>query len=279
MFVMKKIIHILTTFMGLIIVLTACKPDVASLGATLNKSALKFSVTPDPANPNNFVLQSLTPNVTPYWVTPTGKSINVTDTVNFPFPGTDTIYYSVESAGGIVAADPHVVTVNSIDAKTVSDSNWVNLSGGLGNSKTWRLDVNSIGASKYFNGPIYFAGASYSWEWDAGWASWICPAGEYGTMTFDLIGNANLTVNNKMYPSFSGAGKFMLNTKTQKLTTFGVDILHDSTSGQGASIPNFRTNLTIKSLTADHMQLVGVNTTNGNWIIYNYISQQYYDTH
>lgn len=273
---MKKIIHILASLWGLIIILTGCRPDVVRLGAALNKDALKFSATPDPANPNNYILKSLTPNVTPYWVTPTGKSIRVTDTVNFPFPGTDTIYYSVESAGGIVSADPLVVTVNTIDANTVGDSNWVNLTGGLGKSKTWRLDVNAAGASKFFNGPIYFAGANFSWEWDAGWASWICPPGDYGTMTFDLMGNANLNVNNSMLPSTSGTGKFMLNVKSKTLTTFGVDILHDAT--QGGQISNLRTNLVIKSLSADQLQLVGANN-GGTWVIYNYISQHYYDTH
>lgn len=273
---MKKINNTLTFFLGVVIILTGCKPDVAKLGAPLNKVDLKFSVTADPANPNNFILRSLTPNVTPYWVTPVSKSTRVTDTVNFPFPGTDTIYYSVESAGGIVTADPYVVTVSSIDAGTVNDSMWINLTGGLGQSKTWRLDVNAIGASKYFSGPIYFAGPNYSWEWDAGWASWITPAGDYGSMTFDLIGNANLKVNNKMLPSLSGTGKFMLNTKTKTLSTFGVDVLRDST--QGSQIPNWRNNLSIKSLSQDQLQIVGVNSGN-TWIIYNYISQHYFDTH
>lgn len=273
---MKKIFSILTFFASLIVVFAACTPDVASMGAMLNKDALKFSVTPDPSNPNNFILQSLTPNVTPYWVTPTGKSIRVIDTVNFPFPGTDTIFYSVESAGGIVSADPYVVTVSSIDSKTVSDSMWIKLAGGLGKSKTWRLDVNAVGASKYFNGPIYFSGANFSGEWDAGWASWICPAGDYGTMTFDLIGNANLNVDNKMLPDLSGKGKFMLNTRTNTLSTFGVDVIHDIT--QGGQIPNWRNNLLIKSITTDQLQLVAVRK-DGEWIIYNYISQDYYNTH
>ena len=273
---MKKISCIHIFFLGWVILFMACKPEDPSLGAMLNKSALKFSVTPDPANPNNFILQSLTPNVTPYWVTPTATSIRTTDTMNFPFPGTDTIHYSVESAGGIVSADPYVVTVSTIDAKTVSDSMWIKLAGGLGKSKTWRLDVNAIGASKYFNGPIYFSGANYSGEWDAGWASWICAAGDYGTMTFDLIGNANLTVNNKMLPNLSGTGAFMLNTKTQTLSTFGVDVIHDA--NQGNQIPNWRNSLLIKSLTIDQLQLVAVRK-DGEWIIYNYISQDYYNTH
>ncbi|WP_300600788.1 hypothetical protein [Niabella sp.] len=274
---MKKISRISLFFLGLIMLFTACKPDVAGLGPVLNKTDLKFSVTPDPANPNNFILQSLTPNVTPYWVTPTGKSIRVTDTMNFPFPGTDTIYYSVESAGGMVTADPYVVTVSTIDAQTVSDPMWINLTGGLGKSKTWKLDVNAAGASKYFNGPVYFAGANYSWEWDASWFDWVMPAGDYGTMTFDLIGNANLKVNNTMAPALSGTGKFMLNVKNKTLSTFGTDVLHDQ-KNQGNQIPNWRGGLLVKSLTADQLQLVAVNK-DGTWVIYNYISQNYYDTH
>lgn len=278
---MKNIINSIILFCGLITMFSGCKPDVITLGATLDKSALKFTATPDPSNPNNIILRSLTPNVTPYWVTPSGSSIKVVDTVNFPFPGTDTIRYAVESAGGLVYADPIVVTINSIDAKTVSDPMWVMLTGGLGKSKTWRLDVNAIGASKYFNGPTYFAGANFSWEWDAGWANWIIDAGDYGTMTFDLIGKPNFQSNNLMFPALSGTGTFMLYTKSQTLSTFGAEILHDknpSNGTQGAQVSNWRTGLVIKSLTNDHLQIVGVRN-DGVWLIYNYISQDYYNTH
>jgi hypothetical protein len=163
------------------------------------------------------------------------------------------------------------VKIASIDAKTVSDPMWVNLTGGLGKSKTWKLDVDANGNSKYFNGPVYFAGENLSWEWDAGWANWIIDKGDYGTMTFDLIGNPNFKSNNLLFPSLSGTGKFMLDTKAKTLTTIGAEVLHD-TNGQGGQVANWKKDLRIKSLTATQMQLIAVRNDNV-WLIYNYYSE------
>jgi hypothetical protein len=273
---MKSKINILLPFFGLMLLLIAsCTPENKELGALLDKSALKFSVSVDPSNPNKFILTSQTPNVTPYWVTPSGKSTKVTDTIDIPFPGTDTIYYSVESAGGIVTADPYIFKVNTLDKDYVSSTMWTNLTGGYGNSKTWVLDVNASGTSKYFNGPLYFAGANYSWEWDAAWYDWIMPKGDYGTMTFDLKGNANFKSNNLMLGT-STTGTFMLYTDASTISTFGAQLLHDNS--QGASVANWNTKLLIKTLATDHMQIVVIRN-DGTWLIYNYITLDYYNSH
>lgn len=272
---MKSKLNWLLPCLGLMLLFIACTPENKELGALLDKSALKFTVTQDPSNSNKYILTSQTPNAAPYWVTPLGRSTKMVDTIDIPFPGTDTIYYSVESAGGIVTADPYVFKVTTLDKDYVSSTMWTNLTGGYGNSKTWVLDIDANGVSKYFNGPIYFAGANYSWEWDAGWASWILPVGNYGTMTFDLKGNANFSSSNPMLGT-SATGTFMLYTDASEISTFGAQLLHDNS--QGASVANWNTKLLIKTLTSDQMQIIAVRN-DGVWLIYNYITQSYYNSH
>jgi len=256
----------------------SCKPEIFELGGKANKDNLKFTIAPSSANPNDIVLTSLTPGLTPYWVTPYGQSIKVTDTTNVPFPGTYKFVYGVESAGGLVMSDTTLVTITTIDKKTVSDPMWIKLTGGgLGNSKTWVLDLDANGVSKYFTGPFYFGGSG--WEWDPafkdiGWAG--VSAGDYGTMTFDLIGNANFSANNKMFPDLSGTGKYMLYPATGELATIDAQVLHDK--AQGGQVANWNARMTVKTLTDSTMQLIAKKDAS-NWYIYNYITKKYYDTH
>ena len=276
---MKNRFKILYTLLGLTLLFSACTPDKYELGPMLSKSDLLFTVTQDASNPNIFVLNSETPNAQPYWVTPVGTSTRLTDTIDIPFPGKDTIYYSVESPGGIVTADPYVFDVTTIDAAYVSDSMWTYLTGGIGKSKTWVLDLDANGVSKYFLGPVYFG--SPSGEWDPAWSDipWAnIPAGDYGTMTFDLIGNAHLTTDNKMFPALSGAGKFMLYPGTGELITYGAQVLHGH--GQGDRIYNWFAKMKIKSVGRDHLQIIAyMNSAHDEWLIYNYITKDYYDSH
>ena len=274
---MKKYIHHIIIVSGLIAVFSGCTRENIELGSPMDKGALQFTVKPSSTNPNDIVLKSLTPNATPYWVSPSGNSIKLTDTINIPFPGTYTIQYGVQSRGGLVYANPVTVTITSIDTKTVSGSMWVQLTGGLGKSKTWVLDLDAAAVSKYFLGPFYFGGTG--WEWDPAfkdipWAG--VSAGDYGTMTFDLIGNANFVSKNKMFPDLSGTGTFMLFSATNELQTTGAQVLHDK--AQGGQVANWNAKMLIKTLDDDHMQLICKKDAN-NWLIYNYITKQYYDTH
>lgn len=274
---MKNNFNIVLAIVGSALLYSSCKPEVFELGAFTNKADLKFTIAPSSANPNDIVLTSLTPGLTPLWVTPYGQSIKLTDTTNVPFPGTYKFVYGVESAGGLVMADTTVVTITTIDEKTVSDPMWIKLSGGLGKSKTWVLDLDSKGVSKYFVGPFYFGGPG--WEWapafkDIAWAG--VSAGDYGTMTFNLVGNANFSSNNKMFPDLSGTGKFMLYPSTNELATIDAQVLHDK--AQGGQVANWNAKMTVKTLTDSTMQLIAKKDAS-NWYIYNYITKQYYDTH
>ena len=276
---MNKIFKLFSILSLVTIVFFACSPDEYQLKAPLVKSALKFSVTKDASNPNKFILKSLTPNAQAFWVTPVGTSVKLTDTIDIPFPANnDTIMYSVETPGGIVTADPYVFDVTTIDAEYVSGQMWTDLTGGIGKSKTWVLAIDANGVSKGgFTSPFYFGGTG--WEWDPnfsdiGWSG--VSAGDYGTMTFDLIGNANFKSDNKMFPQYSGTGKFMLFPGTSQLITYGAQLLHDKAEGGG--VLNWNALLTIKTLDADHMQVLAV-TAPGAWLVYNYISKSYYDSH
>lgn len=278
MIIMNKIFKLFSILSLVTIVFFACAPDEYQLKAPLDKSAVKFSVTVDATNPNMFILKSLTPNAQAYWVTPVGTSVRLTDTIVIPFPAdNDTIFYSVETPGGIVTADPYVFNVTTIDADYVNGQMWTDLTGGIGKSKTWVLDLDANGVSKYFLGPFYYGGTG--WEWDPkfsdiGWAG--VSAGDYGTMTFDLIGNANFKSDNKMFPEYSGTGKFMLFPNTKQIITYGAQFLHDK--AQGGNVLNWNAKMTINALDADHMQVIAISGP-GAWYLYNYISKDYYDSH
>jgi hypothetical protein len=275
---MKNII--LIAFLGSVLAFSSCTPNKYNLGNLIDKSALKYSIVPSSTNPNNIVLISQTPNLTPVWVTPVGQSQRVQDTVNIPFPGTYKFVYGVESDGGFVQADTFSIVITTLDQNAVSTPQWTALTGGFGKSKAWVLDLDANGVSKFFGGPIYFGGNSGgAWEWDAGWSgnTWICPALDYGTMTFNLIGNANFSSNNKAIPSLGSAtGTFMLYTATNQMQTFGAEVVHDVT--QGAGVVNWYAKMQILSLTDSTMQLVAL-TSASAWDIYNYVSQDYYNSH
>jgi hypothetical protein len=274
---MKNNYKILIAILGTALLFSSCRPDKFDLGPLANKTDLKFTIAPSSTNPNDIVLTSQTPGLTPMWVTPFGQSIRVKDTVNVPFPGTYKFVYGVESAGGLVQADTTTININSLDQNAVSNPKWVALTGGYGNSKTWVLDLDANGVSKYFAGPFYFGGTG--WEWDPafkdiGWAG--VSAGDYGTMTFDLMGDAHFSSDNKMFPDLSGTGKFMLYTATNELATIGAQVLHDK--AQGGQVANWNAKMQVKTLTDSTMQLIAKKDAN-NWLIYNYITKQYYDTH
>ena len=274
---MKNKLKILVVFLVSVLLFSACRPDKYELGPLASKTDLKYTIAPSSTNPNNIVLTSLTPNVTPMWVTPYGQSTRVKDTINIPFPGTYKFVYGVESAGGFVQSDTAIVIINTLDQNAVNGPLWVNLTGGNGKSKTWVLDLDANGVSKYFGGPFYYGGTG--WEWDPafkdiGWAG--VSAGDYGTMTFDLKGDAHFTSNNKMFPDLSGTGKFMLYPATNQLATIGAQVLHDK--AQGNNVLDWYAKMTIKTLDADHMQLIAISGP-GAWYIYNYISLNYYNTH
>ena len=299
---MKNKFKILYAFMGLALLFTACSPNVNELGSLTDKSALKFSVTPDAVDPNMIVLKSLTPGVTPQWVTPLGRSTRVQDTVKIAFPGTYKFVYGIESAGGLVQADTVTLNITTSNLSYVNDPLWTLICGGVGQEKTWILDINAAGVSKYFGGPKYFEGSEETWnshvlraagildpaiaaqlgatpaniwEWAAGWSgnTWIMPAADYGTMTFDLKNNgAHIKVNHLTIPTLGTQnGTFLLDASKHTLTLNNAVIIHNSGSEADAKGGYGKAN--VLTLTENYMQLNIPGSGS-----YNFISKAYSDS-
>jgi hypothetical protein len=163
------------------------------------------------------------------------------------------------------------------------------LSGGPGNEKTWLLDIDADGVSKYFNSPVYFSGndigAGYEcleeggacWTWLPEWAGnqWITPAGDYGTMTFNLKNGAFIEVDHKVVTNFgTESGTYFLDANAGTLTITDAHVLQNTWGQNDVSDWN---NAVIISLTEDAMQLAFRHKAKEEFMIFNYISKEYSD--
>ncbi len=292
---MKNKYKILSAIIGIASFFTACTPNDYSLGGLIGQSSLKFSVTPNAQDPNMIILKSLTPGVTPLWITPIGRSTRVQDTVKIAFPGTYKFIYGVESAGGYVQSkDTVILNITTTNLSYVNDPLWTMLSGGVGQSKTWYLDLNASAVSKYFAGPLYFYGTNDSWEsvsngvkvggdsWN--WCpdypgnSWLMTAADFGSMIFDLIGGAHITVDHKTIPARGVEhGTYMLFQDSHTLQLTDAAILHDT--GRDGVVLKWG-DIKVLSLTDNTMQLAVLrdNSSEGKCLLcYNFISKDYSD--
>lgn len=289
--------------LGLILAMFACQPDEFNLGGVLSKSDLQYSITQDATDPNMVILESLTPGVTPLWVTPMGRSTRVKDTLRFPFAGEYQFVYGVESAGGLVQADTYQLNITTDNFDYVTDPLWTMLTGGVGESKTWVLDLfpkdEAPSYAKYFVGPLYFYGTDDSWatvtegqtvegdswNWKADWAgngSWLFGSEtqlDYGTMTFDLIGGAHMTVDHKILGR-QESGSFMLDASNHTMRTTDAYILHDA--GRDGVVIDWG-DLKVLSLTENTMQLAALRDAalsgeGACLLVYNFIAKDYSDS-
>jgi hypothetical protein len=285
--------------------LPACQPEAFEMGDIISKEALKYSITQNAEDPNMIILKSENPGLNPLWVTPMGRSTRVQDTLRIPFEGDYKFVYGVQSAGGFVQADTFFLTITTTNLSYVNDPLWTLLSGGVGEEKTWLLDLDEDGVSKYFAGPLYFYGTEDSWEsmilyksgktadqvkaelglvdswnWEPVWGGnqWLMPAGDYGSMTFSLMGNATITVDHKMLNRMENGTYFLdASAKTLKITDAGP--IHDETrDGQVVDWGAIR----LMSLTENFMQLgiIRDEALSGEgpaMFVYNYISKDYSD--
>lgn len=290
-----KFINILkSAFVATVVLTTACQPDEYELGQVLSKSELKYEVVQDSDDPNAVIIKALNPGTQPYWITPMGRSTKLQDTVRIPFAGDYTFVYGVITRGGVVQADPLVVTITTNNLNYVSDPLWTLLTGGVGNEKVWYLDLNADGESRYFAGPLYFYGTDDSWatvtegqtvegdvwNWQPDWKgnSWLMAAGDYGSMTFSLKGNAVITVDHKMLGR-QESGTFFLDAAAKKLTITDASPLHDS--NRDGHVVNWG-DIKLMSLTENTMQLAvlrdkALSGEDPCLLVYNFISKDYYD--
>jgi hypothetical protein len=287
---MKYIKGIFLAIVAVALAATGCQDADPGLGKMLDKSEIDFSVTQDFAvhpGGNTVILKNNTPGTVSIWDYGTGRSNKVEDRIQFAFKGDYVIKFSALTAGGVVEMDPVTITVTEDDLTLVDDPMWDALSGGVGNEKSWVLDIDA----KFFDGPLYFYGTNNGWEgacmvpggdcwnWNPEYAgnTWLMEAGDYGTMTFNLIGGGFVSVDHKKLPARGTEnGTYFLDTNTKTLTLTDVTPLHDS--GRDGCVAQWG-NIRLLSLTEDAMQFAVLRTSCEGpcLLVYNYISKEYSD--
>lgn len=299
---LKSCIHILIA--SVVLFLSACTPKEYELGAIdLAPGDLKpgtaFSIEADASNPNIIYFKSLLdPKYCPLWNHPQGRSQERTVALTIPFPGTYRVQFGAQTRGGIVYGEPVSFEITTFSEESISDPFWALLAGGVNKEKTWYLDLDADGVSRYFAGPMYYYGTDDwwgnvssdlpalgddTWNWcpDYPGNTWLMPTGDYGSMTFDLKGNANVTIEHKMIAGRgTETGTFLINTDNKTLTLSNAGILHDLDK-ENIIIGGWK-ECRILSLTEDAMQLAVQRdpVTSGEGpcqLVYNFISKDYFD--
>ena len=265
-------------------VVLSCKKKDYQLASLPDKSQINMEVKQDlavDAGGNTVYLINHTDKVQPVWDYGTGKSMRRVDTVRYAFKGDYKIARSAIAGGGIVYLDTITIHVTQDNLNYVSDPLWIALSGGPGNERVWMLDLDASGVSRSFDGPVYFSGdelrwggkcatsGGNCWTWFPKWSdnTWICPKGDYGTMTFSLKGGPYVKVDQKMI-SNSGVfnGTYYLDKDAKIISFSGVTPLNigwDQVFTKGWLI----------TLTDKTLQIGFKHPTKSEFELYNYISQ------
>ncbi|MBD1432011.1 hypothetical protein H8B06_04170 [Sphingobacterium sp. DN00404] len=279
-----------------------CTPDDFDLGAVdVNPGDLvegiAFKIEHDAENPNIVYLTSLMDSrYTPLWDHLQGRSQAHKVTLKIPFEGTYEVKFGVQTRGGIVFGELATFTIDNFYAGFVDHELWTLLSGGVGQEKTWYLDLDGEGLSRYFVGPLFFYGMddswvtvtegktiegdSWNWKPDYKGNSWLMAAGDYGAMTFSLKDGANVRVDHKMLANRGvETGTYMIDTDNYTMRMNDASPLHNKErDGHVVDWGNIR----ILSLTENYMQLAVVrdkvlSEEDPCLLVYNFISKDYKD--
>lgn len=292
---MKKLYYIFSFILALMFLLTSCQDDDHELGRMLSKSEIDFEVIQDLSlseGGNVFILKNNTPGTISMWDYGSGRSTRMIDTVHIAFAGEHAIKFSALTAGGIVEMEP--VIVNVIEDDLDFDPLWFILSGGPSQEKTWVLDLDAAGVSKYFDGPLYFYGTDRDvnwectdpdntdicWNWNPDYAgnTWLMPTGDYGTMTFNLIGGPFVTIDHKMLSNRgTEEGTYFLNAEERTLNLTGAGIIHNE--GNEDCVAEWG-ETRIVTLTEHTMQLAVMRKESCDgaaYLVYNFISKEFSD--
>lgn len=128
-----------------------------------------FSVEHDATNPNIIHLTSLMPpSYQVAWETPQGRKNGATATLAIPFDGEYQVKMGINTRGGYVWSDAYTFTIDDFCAEFVDHYLWKRISGGVGQSKTWQLDLGILddGSAKttLWKGPHWFFNTNYTWK-------------------------------------------------------------------------------------------------------------------
>ncbi|HYC85760.1 MAG TPA: hypothetical protein VEB86_11080 [Chryseosolibacter sp.] len=287
---MKNIRLIFSLILTVMLCLTSCQEDDHELGQMPDKSQIDIDVTQDLVTDpggNTVILKNNTPGTVSIWDYGTGRSNRAQDTVRFAFKGSYVIKFSALTAGGVVELDPVTIEVTEDNLNYVNDPLWTALTGGVGNEKTWLLDIDA----KYFDGPLYFYGTQMGWggactvpggdcwNWNPAYEdnTWLMPDGDYGTMTFNLKGGPYFKADHKMIPARGVEnGTYFLDVNSKTLSIIDAAPLHDP--GRDGCVAAWGS-IKLLSLTEDAMQFAVLRTSCEGpcLLVYNYISKEYSD--
>jgi hypothetical protein len=229
--IMKQITKLLAAFVAFGM-LFSCEPveDRQDLPAiTLSAADINIQVTQNTTNLNEVTMVNLTEqNVIPYWSYTNaagddlGHSNQHSNTVTFPFAGTYTIQFVAYTRGGAVYAEPVTVTIAENNEDFFSDPAWAMLTNGV-EGKKWKLDMV---APMGWCGLDYPWGGADNWNWFPAYAeaSWCMENKDWGSMSFDLDGNYNVSVTQTALTGTAQTtktGTFSYNIANHRLTFNG----------------------------------------------------------
>ncbi|WP_026473362.1 hypothetical protein [Alkaliflexus imshenetskii] len=196
--------------------------------------------------------------------------------VQLPLKGTYQFTCNVLAAGITLTSEPFDVVIENDDLAFLDEGMWLFLSGGANKTKTWRMDIDENGKSLYFDGPIYYSGDDIDpyWAWDVlesqlpydlqgksmatffNWSpvykenTWLMPAENYGTITFNATAGTISIVRN----GETCNNNFSFNPETMKLNISDCIIPVDNMRIDEGQFPDM-SELRIFSLTEHSMQI------------------------
>ncbi len=300
---MKSKHYIIALATSVLMLFGACSPDEQNMESADLVSedlveGIAYSITHDSSNPNIIYLTNLLGSqYTALWEHPQGRSQGNLVTLQMPFAGEYSVTFGVMTRGGVVYGEPTTFTVDDFCADFVNNDLWTYISGGVGNSKKWYLDLDENGVSRYFSGPVYFYGLDDCWEsvtdgvtidgdtwsWGASWgdvAGWQFNsyAMDYGYMEFDLNGGSNVTVvmnDPDLNKSFTGS--YMLDTDNHTIQFTDAELLHDYTND--SQVASWSGTMKVLSLNESAMQIAVERTADACLLSFNFISEDYFNNY
>lgn len=154
--------------------LTSCSPDDHDLvSPDINADDLvegvAFTITHDSSNPNIVHLKSLLPSSYQIaWETPQGRAVSPEHTLKIAFDGDYEVRMGVSTKGGYVWSRPATFHIDEFCTEFVDHFLWNRLSGGVGNSKTWQIDLAQLedGSAKttFWKGPHWYFNHNFTWD-------------------------------------------------------------------------------------------------------------------
>ncbi len=154
--------------------ITACSPDDHDLATPDIKSddlveGIAFSITHDSSNPNIVYLSSLLPSSYQIaWETPQGRAVSKDYTLKIAFDGDYEVRMGVNTKGGYVWSKATTFHIDDFCTDFVDHFLWNRLSGGIGNSKTWQIDLAKLedGSAKttFWKGPHWYFNYNFTWD-------------------------------------------------------------------------------------------------------------------